>query len=67
MLNGTAFLKGNLGLVDKIYDVKSPDHTHELLVTAADFAELAMTGSTIVTSEIEDGHTEQMVITCSVL
>lgn len=53
--------------VDAVYDVPSPNHTHQITVTAADFDALEQDGEVTVVSTFEEGHTHEVVITCNVV
>jgi hypothetical protein len=53
--------------LEKIYSVPSPNHTHEITVTAADFAALEQNGQITLTSTMQSGHTHQVVITCTLI
>lgn len=51
--------------VDKIYDIMgSGDHTHQITVTAADFAALQSGETIVVTSSTDVSHSHDVTVSC---
>lgn len=52
--------------VDKTYQIQGTStHPHTVVVTAASFATLKMTGSVTVTSSVDSAHSHDVTVTCT--